>query len=345
MSETCESATGPSIVSLSKIAATGFSTTASSMLSSPRARSTSSISLWRRPANDDSSRVTWRHREAPAADELEERRRELVAARDDALGEQRRHERRRQVVGRLVHVLRRRAGRVLAAEAPVARTPPSSPAGTIARAAAARIHAHGWWSVSSSSRLSRSARSAGGLLAGDGRRQHVVVHAPRVRRVRREHRGRIEHAQDHGAPGRHVVDSAEHVAAAHGDAMLEPGRLDPRARAGRRAGGVDVREQGGQPALPLIAPDLGRHLDRVVVGDDDAPQAVAQRVRALAAVLLVVPDDAQALGQPHRAEACRARRCCRAPCSRPARRRCRPRSPARPAPSRPSPAGCRGRRR
>ena len=47
-----------------------------------------------------------RHLVAPAAHELEQRRGHLVAAGDDSLREQRRHERRRQVVRRLVHVLR-----------------------------------------------------------------------------------------------------------------------------------------------------------------------------------------------------------------------------------------------
>ena len=58
VSSTFERAAGPCSVSLSKIAATGFSTAFNSTLSSPRVRSTSSISLWCRPSSVDSSRVT-----------------------------------------------------------------------------------------------------------------------------------------------------------------------------------------------------------------------------------------------------------------------------------------------
>ena len=347
VSATCESAAGPSAVSLSKIAATGFSTTASSMLSSPRARSTSSISLWRRPANDDSSRVTWRHREAPAADELEERRRQLVAARDDALGEQRRHERGRQVVRRLVHVLRRRAGRVLAAEAPV-REPAEQPRGNDRE----------------------GGRPRGSMPTGGGACPRArACRAPRARRrparVRSSRPGRCR------ARGARTARRAPAPTGGYSTrritAALRPARRRPppstsprahrhawssqagsiqRARAGQRARGVHVREQVREPALPLIAPDLRRHLDGVVVGDDDAAQAVAQRERALAAVLLVVPDDAQALraGAPRRSVPAASL----LPSAVLPPRSVgggRPRSPRRRPPSRPSPAGCRGRRR
>ena len=121
------------------------------------------------------------------------------------------------------------------------------------------------------------------------------MHVAGVRRVRREHRGWVEHAQDHAVLGRHVVDGGQHVAAAHGQAMIEPGRLDPGAPAGERACGMHIRQQQLEPELPLTAPDLRSHLDGVVVGDHDAAQPVAQRERAQAAVLLVVPHDAQAL--------------------------------------------------
>ena len=46
---------------------------------------------------------------------------------------------------------------------------------------------------------------------------------------------------------------------------------------------MDVRQQHLEPALPLAAPDLRSHLDGVVMRDDDAAQAVAQRVGALTA--------------------------------------------------------------
>ena len=49
---------------------------------------------------------------------------------------------------------------------------------------------------------------------------------------------------------------------------------------------MHVRVELRKRALPLVAPDLRRHLDGVVVSDDHAAQAVAERVRALAAVLL-----------------------------------------------------------
>ena len=45
-----------------------------------------------------------------------------------------------------------------------------------------------------------------GLLARDRGRQDVVVHVPGVGRAGRERRGRVQHAQDHAALRRHVVD-------------------------------------------------------------------------------------------------------------------------------------------
>ena len=187
----------------------------------------------------------------------------------------------------------------------------------------------------------------GGLLARDRGRPGCR----RARAGRRARRARAPRADTARAgsrcAGRHVVDRAEHVAARarSGGARARPARSRRACRAARRRRARSPCRMA-EPDLPLVAPDLRGHLDGVVVGDHDAAQAVAQRERPLTAVLLVVPDDAQALRQPHGAERARGRRCCRASCRRPASRPCRPRSPATSlARRRPWPAECRGRRR
>ena len=173
-----------------------------------------------------------RHLVAAAAHQLEERRRQLVATGDDALGEQRGHERGREVVRRLVHVLGRRAGRVLAAEAPVGE--PAEQRGRHDREGEGgedpgpRMAQRVLELAAVALRPSAAACSRAIVAASD-----VVVHVARVRRAGRQRRRRVEHAQDHAALGRHVLDGRQDVAAAHGHAVIEPGRLDPGARAGR----------------------------------------------------------------------------------------------------------------
>ena len=242
-----------------------------------------------------------RHLVATAADELEERRSHLVAACDHSLRKQRWHQRGRQVVRWLVQVVRRGAGRMLTTEPPVADAAQQARRDDCQDAGRQDPCPRVMERVLQLAFVARRA-IGGGLLPRDRRGEDLVVHVARVGRPRRERRGRIEHAQRHAAPRRHVVDGGQHLAAPHRQAMIEPGRLDPAARSGQRTCGAHVGRQQPEAVVPLVAPDLRGHLDGVVVRDHDAAQAVAQREGPPAPVLLVVPHDAQALRQTDRAE-------------------------------------------
>ena len=164
------------------------------------------------------------HLVATAPHELEQRRGQLVAAGHDALGEQRRHERRGQVVGRLVHVLRRRAGRVLAAVALV-REPAQEPGGDERQAGREENPRPGMLERVLQLAAVALRTSCRGGVAADHLGHDVVLDVPCVGRVGVQHGGRVEHAHDHAALGRDVLGDREHIASAHRDAMLEPGRL------------------------------------------------------------------------------------------------------------------------
>ena len=235
-----------------------------------------------------------RHLEPTAPDELEQGGRHLIAVRDDSLRKQRWHERRREVVRRLVHVLRCRSGWMLATEARVPDAPEHARRDDREEEGCQHPCPRVVERVLELALVARRARRRC-LLAGDRRGEDVVVHMDGVGSAGRERRGRIQHAQDHAAMRRHIVDGRPHLAAPHLQPMVEPGRLDPAARAGQRPRRAHAGREHAEPALPLTAPDLRRHLDGIAVRDHDPAQPVAQSERALPAILPVVPDDAQAL--------------------------------------------------
>ena len=228
-----------------------------------------------------------------APDEIEERGRELERAGIRALAQERRHDGRRLVRGRLLLVLAVVAGAALASE----QEPDDEHHGERRREGEGRERQHRPAEVVSRVRelLAILVVVLGTLrLLGDDLREPVAFDdAGSPRRGEQppgEHRPHLHElaGRDVGGsqrrPRARPLDDAVHPLGSAPDAV-------PRARERDRPRQHHLRAEVIDGHGPVISPDLEVDVDDVVVGDREPAEAVGDRESADAAVCAVVPDD------------------------------------------------------